>query len=275
MPHVASALSRRGITPSALTLEVTESVVMDDVEAALRTLRDLDQMGVTLSIDDFGTGYSSLAYLSRLPVRELKIDRSFVTTLTSDENHQAIVRSTLGLGHGFGHRVVAEGVEDLATYTLLQRAGCDLVQGYFVSRPLPAERFSEWLSGEWPLRSIELAVAAGGDAATADDGGSADDWAVQRALLRAYEDLVAGDTTAALVAAMSRFVRTVGGGFSGDEGVDDADVLPIDLSLGEGEPLLPAAAPGGRARRHLDRSLPQMVGHGRRMVALLRQGARP
>ena len=108
-------------------------------------LARLRSMGVSISIDDFGTGYSSLAYLKRLPVDELKIDKSFVSNMASDRSDAAIVRSTIGLAHDLGLTVVAEGVEDQATWDLLTEAGCDLTQGYFVSRPVPAAELGAWL----------------------------------------------------------------------------------------------------------------------------------
>ncbi len=102
-------------------------------------------MGVALSIDDFGTGYSSLAYLQRLPVGQLKIDRSFVTELSTKENDAEIVRSTIDLGHNLGLVVVAEGVEDTETYAFLAGAGCDIAQGYHIARPMPAEEIETWI----------------------------------------------------------------------------------------------------------------------------------
>jgi EAL domain-containing protein (putative c-di-GMP-specific phosphodiesterase class I) len=103
-------------------------------------------MGVVISIDDFGTGYSSLAYLKRLPVDELKIDKSFVANMARDENDAAIVRSTIGLAHDLGLTVVAEGIEDQATWDLLAALRCDVGQGYFVSRPMPAAGLGVWLT---------------------------------------------------------------------------------------------------------------------------------
>ena len=102
-------------------------------------------MGVRISIDDFGTGYSSLSYLKRLPVDELKIDRSFVSHLATDDHDLAIVRSTISLAHDLGLTVVAEGVEDLATWKVLAQLDCDVVQGYYLSRPLTADALVRWL----------------------------------------------------------------------------------------------------------------------------------
>jgi len=112
----------------------------------MEVLSRLREMGVGISIDDFGTGYSSLAYLKRLPVDELKIDKSFVANMARDENDAAIVRSTVGLAHDLGLTVVAEGIEDQATWDLLAALGCDVGQGYFVSRPVPAADLGVWLT---------------------------------------------------------------------------------------------------------------------------------
>ena len=136
---VAEALVEAGVPPEALILEVTESSVIDDPELAVSVLQRIADSGVRISLDDFGTGYSSLSYLQRLPVAEVKIDQSFVRRLV-DEDEPAgtarlLVESVIGLCHGLGHRVVAEGVEDDETMRLLASLGCDLVQGFGVSRP--------------------------------------------------------------------------------------------------------------------------------------------
>jgi EAL domain-containing protein (putative c-di-GMP-specific phosphodiesterase class I) len=112
---------------------------MRDPERATELLEQLAAMGIRLSIDDYGTGHSSLAYLRRLPVHTLKIDRSFVQRLATDDEDLKIVCSTIDLGHCLGLRVIAEGVEDAASLELLRRHGCDLVQGYHLGRPVPAE----------------------------------------------------------------------------------------------------------------------------------------
>ena len=134
-----------GLTPSALQLEITESMLMSDPDRSLTTLTRLSELGVGLSVDDYGTGYSSLANLRRLPIDELKIDRSFVSPMLSDESDLIIVRSTINLGHDLGLTVVAEGVEDEATLHRLGGLGCDLAQGYHFSRPLPPEAFNKWM----------------------------------------------------------------------------------------------------------------------------------
>ena len=137
--NLTQLLREHGVDPSRLQLEITESALMADPEHALTVLHGLAAMGLKLAIDDYGTGYSSLAYLRRLPAQELKIDKSFVAQMAADGNDAVIVRSTIELGHNLGLRVVAEGVEDAATWTLLRDCGCDLVQGIHLSPPLPAE----------------------------------------------------------------------------------------------------------------------------------------
>lgn len=143
--RIAASLKAWEIEPHWLELEITESVIMNDPTRALKILTQLDEMGVRLAIDDFGTGYSSLAYLKRLPVDEVKIDRSFVTDMLHDESNSVIVKSTIDLGHNLGMKVVAEGVENLECFNLLKTLGCDAVQGYYISRPLAADLFIQWL----------------------------------------------------------------------------------------------------------------------------------
>ena len=135
--HVRQVLETYDLRPGQLTLEITESAIMQDPRQAREVLVRLEAMGVRLSIDDFGTGYSSLSYLKRLPVDELKIDRSFVMDMSSNRDDAAIVHSIINLAHNLGVEVIAEGVEDAAVMNLLLMLGCDYVQGYHVSRPLP------------------------------------------------------------------------------------------------------------------------------------------
>jgi EAL domain-containing protein (putative c-di-GMP-specific phosphodiesterase class I) len=142
---VTGGLQRHGTPASLLCLEITESGFMDDPTRALETLEQLHAIGVRLSIDDFGTGYSSLAYLKKLPVQELKIDRAFVMHMVTDRDDATLVRSTIELGHNLGLEVVAEGVEDAASLDMLRVLGCNEAQGYFISKPLPADRFEQWL----------------------------------------------------------------------------------------------------------------------------------
>ncbi len=150
-PDQLAALLRTHATPAnALQLELTESTVMREPGRVLDTLAQLSELGVTLSLDDFGTGYSSLALLKRLPVQELKIDRSFVMDLLSDRDDAVIVRSTVDLGRSLGLRVVAEGVETAEHLERLRYFGSHLAQGYLISRPLPAVNVAAWLHGHQP-----------------------------------------------------------------------------------------------------------------------------
>jgi len=143
-------LNRYGVKPTSFCLEITESSIMDDPVRAQNTLEGLHGLGVELSIDDFGTGYSSLAYLKRLPVHELKIDKSFVMNMERDAEDAKIVRSTIDLGHNMGLRVVAEGVESEAVWNILARMGCDQGQGYFMSRPIAADLLAGWVANWTP-----------------------------------------------------------------------------------------------------------------------------
>jgi diguanylate cyclase (GGDEF)-like protein len=143
---VARLLAKWGVPAGSLRIEITESTVMGDPVRARQVLEQLQAMGVALAVDDFGTGHSSLAYLKRLPVDELKIDRSFVMNMASDDNDAVIVRSTIDLAHNLGLRVVAEGVECEDAARTLAELGCDLAQGYYFSRPLPAPRVTALLA---------------------------------------------------------------------------------------------------------------------------------
>jgi diguanylate cyclase (GGDEF)-like protein/PAS domain S-box-containing protein len=143
--EVSNQLARCQVPARLLTLEITESAIMADPERALQVVQQLHDLGIRLSIDDFGTGYSSMAYLKNLPVDELKIDKSFVSNMTNNERDAVIVRSTVDLGRNLGLKVVAEGVEDDVTWTELDAAGCDVIQGYYVSRPVTPDAFQEWL----------------------------------------------------------------------------------------------------------------------------------
>jgi diguanylate cyclase len=143
--EVAALLRRFDLPARALVLEVTESILMEDRERAVRVLSRLRDAGVGVSIDDYGTGYSSLAYLAALPVTELKLDRVFVGAMTGSPRAASIVTSTLQLAHALGLVLVAEGAEDQATVDALTTLGCDVVQGYHLSRPLPPEQLRAWL----------------------------------------------------------------------------------------------------------------------------------
>ncbi|UQU68559.1 EAL domain-containing protein [Couchioplanes caeruleus] len=142
---VARLLERTGSPPDALILEITEGTILADPDGSRATLERLHALGVTMSIDDFGTGYSSLGRLRELPIHEVKIDKSFVQRMATDDRDRAVVRSAVQLGHALDLRVVAEGVEDRQTYDYLAGEGCDVVQGYLVSRPLPPAALADWL----------------------------------------------------------------------------------------------------------------------------------
>lgn len=142
---ISELLANHGVEPSLLCLEITESGFMEDPVHAQKVLDELAALGLQLSVDDYGTGYSSLSYIMRLPVQELKIDRSFISRMVGNEDIATIVRSTIELGHNLGLKVVAEGVEDAAAWNLLQTLGCDDAQGYFMSKPLDAESLANWM----------------------------------------------------------------------------------------------------------------------------------
>lgn len=144
--RVEQHLRYNDVEPSLLTLEITESSLLIDAPRARATIGELNEVGVQMSIDDFGTGYSSLSYLRRLPVGELKIDRSFVANVLLDEQDEVIVRSTIDLGHNLGLQVVAEGVENNEVLERLREFGCDVAQGFCISRPLGARHLMSWLS---------------------------------------------------------------------------------------------------------------------------------
>jgi diguanylate cyclase (GGDEF)-like protein len=147
---VMQLLTEHSVAPACISLEITESAVMTDAPYALAVLERLKECGVGLSIDDFGTGYSSLAQLKRLPVNELKIDKSFVMSVTENEDDEVIVRSTIDLAHNMGLKVTAEGVETPACWSLLKRLGCDSAQGFLFSRPLEPQALSRWLrDSDW------------------------------------------------------------------------------------------------------------------------------
>jgi diguanylate cyclase (GGDEF)-like protein/PAS domain S-box-containing protein len=149
---ISHLLEETGADPNMLVLELTESVLMSDIERTTETLQQIHQLGIRLSIDDFGTGYSSLEYLKRFPVAELKIDKSFVMHMLHDENDAVIVRSTIGLAHNLGMKVTAEGVENANIYDLLAGQACDFCQGYYISEPLPYDDLAGFLdTSRWSI----------------------------------------------------------------------------------------------------------------------------
>lgn len=145
--HLRSLLARVGVSPEILVLEIAESVLLVEPERTVHMLDRLSAMGVGLSIDDLGTGNSSLALLRRLPADEMKVDHSFIRQITSSTDEAAVVGTIIQLGHRLGKRVVAEGVEDEASWDVLRRLGCDLAQGYWICRPDPAALITTWLGG--------------------------------------------------------------------------------------------------------------------------------
>ncbi|GAA2348106.1 bifunctional diguanylate cyclase/phosphodiesterase [Dactylosporangium salmoneum] len=144
--RIAARLQQAGVDASRLELEITESALMADPRRVLATLARLKKLGVAIALDDFGTGYSSMLHLRRLPLAEVKIDRSFVLGVATDPDDAAIVRSMIDLARALGLRVVAEGVEDERTWRMLVEAGCDLAQGWYFARPMPPDRLLDWLS---------------------------------------------------------------------------------------------------------------------------------
>ncbi|MGB8842268.1 MAG: EAL domain-containing protein, partial [Aliidongia sp.] len=153
--RVAALLVRHDLPASQLMLEVTESAIMGEPDTAIAVLRALADQGISLSIDDFGVGQSSLSYLRRLPVRELKIDKSFVCNLSQNPEDRMIVQSVIALGHQLGYSVTAEGVEDEAALTRLIAYGCDSAQGFHIGRPMPIEAFDRFLGeARWPSQRL-------------------------------------------------------------------------------------------------------------------------
>ena len=156
---VYAALSEARLPPSSLCIEITESAVLADIEEAKATLDRLSQMGVAISVDDFGTGYASLTYLRRLPLSELKIDRTFICDLGSDRADDAIVDAIIAMAHRLGLTVVAEGVDQDSQLTFLRSRRCELMQGYYFSPPVPAKEFAEILRG-CRQRAVSLRLSA-------------------------------------------------------------------------------------------------------------------
>ena len=153
LERVERCLIRNAVPADQLIFEITETAMLTSGPRTMATAVGLQQLGIGLSIDDFGTGFSSLSYLRTLPATELKVDRSFVANLTTDERDEVIVRSTIDLGHNLGLSVVAEGVEDRATLDSLRRLGCDLAQGFGISKPIPLDRLLVWLNtGDYAVK---------------------------------------------------------------------------------------------------------------------------
>jgi diguanylate cyclase (GGDEF)-like protein len=153
--RILEMLEEHGTPAHHLELEITENTLASDPDRALATLTSLHAAGIRISIDDFGTGYSSMSYLKRLPVSELKVDRSFVSGMLVDAEDAVLVRSLVDLGHNLGLSVVAEGVEDQATLDALTEAGCDIAQGFHLGRPMPAAALELWMAARVSLNVPE------------------------------------------------------------------------------------------------------------------------
>ncbi|WP_185961377.1 PAS domain S-box protein [Telmatospirillum sp. J64-1] len=155
---VEDLLNRADVRPWGLELEITESMIMKDTENAVSTLRELHNMGINLAMDDFGTGYSSLSYLKRFPLDVIKIDRSFVNDIATDPDDLEIIRTIISMGHSLRRRIIAEGVETVEQRQLLEALNCDEIQGYLISRPVPAEELTRMLQAQ---ASAEAALEVG------------------------------------------------------------------------------------------------------------------
>ena len=133
-------------------MEITESVMMTNPTKSIDILHQLDELGIEIAVDDFGTGYSSLAYLKKLPLSKLKIDKSFIMDMMEDDNDAMIVRSTIDLAHNLGMQVIAEGIEEKEMLELLEILGCELGQGYYISRPKGEDDFQQWVVEHNPTK---------------------------------------------------------------------------------------------------------------------------
>jgi EAL domain-containing protein (putative c-di-GMP-specific phosphodiesterase class I) len=152
---VVTILSETGMDPANLCLELTEGIVMKDIDETITSLKKLESLGISLSIDDFGTGYSSLSYLLRMPIDEIKIDRSFVNGLPDQKEHLAVINAIITMASAMNFRVVAEGVETEEQLGCLTEVGCHTVQGYYFSRPLPVDQ----LELEFLMRDFKFPVS--------------------------------------------------------------------------------------------------------------------
>jgi len=156
---IKAGLSAWDLPGDRLKLEITEGVMMTDPGRAESVLHELNEMNIKISIDDFGTGYSSLQYLRRLPVHELKIDRSFVKSINTNEKDRSIVQTVIDFARNLEMMVVAEGVEDEETYYRLKAMGCDVAQGFYISKSVPGEDINDWLgTGRWQAKEIDNSI---------------------------------------------------------------------------------------------------------------------
>jgi diguanylate cyclase (GGDEF)-like protein len=152
---VKRILAEKSVDRKLLNLELTETALLEDLTIARPILKDLDALGVGIHIDDFGTGYSSLSYLAELPVKTLKIDRTFIARLADSENNTRVVQAIIALGKAMQLDIVAEGVETDQQYALVRKLGCDLVQGFFIAKPMPADQFRRWCDGHEDTQSLK------------------------------------------------------------------------------------------------------------------------
>ena len=144
LQRVKTVVDNAGVAPQFIELEITETMLMDDMAAAIKTLTSLRELGFRIAIDDFGTGFSSLNYLRHLPIHVLKIDQSFVRDMLQESESLAIVESIIALAKALGKETIAEGVETAAEFDVLRDGGCHLMQGYHIARPMPAAAFDAW-----------------------------------------------------------------------------------------------------------------------------------
>jgi len=152
---VKKTLARKSIDRKLINLELTETALLEDLAIARPILNDLSKLGIGIHIDDFGTGYSSLSYLAELPVKALKIDRTFISRLLDSESNMRVVQAIIALGKAMQLGIVAEGVETDQQYAIVRKLGCDLVQGYFIGKPMPADRFRCWVDGHEDTQSLK------------------------------------------------------------------------------------------------------------------------
>lgn len=267
--RVTSVLAAAGLPASALSLEVTETALVEDVRQARTMLERLVDSGVGVTIDDFGTGWASLTYLKEFPVHTLKIDRSFVEGLGVDAHNAVIARSVLSLGDELRKFVVAEGIETDEQKQALQAFGCELGQGYLFGRPTSADAFpierASRIGAPCPPSSRTGSRLPVGPSIAAPAHVCEPSGGTVTTLLRALLHI---GSAADAVDALHRAVRALGGTVIG---ADDAteEVLAIDVSLGEGPKLFVAVEPLSIARMHLERTLPQLVDDAEHAIALL------
>ena len=143
---IMAVIDKYGVDPSDIELEITESILIDDFDSVTTKLTRLRNLGVGISLDDFGTGYSSLSYLKKFPIDTLKVDKSFIDTVLDDASTRIITESILNMSHAMGFETVAEGVENERQFSYLVNAGCDIIQGFYLGKPLPSEKVDELLS---------------------------------------------------------------------------------------------------------------------------------